>query len=358
MQKKNELVSIIIPAFNTEKYIEECINSVINQTYKNIEVIIIDDGSIDNTASIVNELSKKDKRIKLYSQKNSGVNIARKKGVELSNGEYVMFLDSDDWIDNNTIEVLIDKAIKNKADIIKFSMIYEPSKQIRNITNRKEIFIQKERYTLLYEMILKTYKLNSICATLIKKQILDSHFKSLNVSLLFAEDFMINIDILNNSNNMLLLNEPFYHYRLNQESTTKKRDVKKILSNAENAFEAYSELKKHSEQWNLNKSDIEYRIFKEICIELAKLVLCQDTNKKQIIKYITDLFNKIDLFNNISNLTKQELKNNLKEMNIKDKLQYRLYLKSIYLKKYNLAISSLTLFKTKNYLKNIKSNNK
>ena len=98
MGNKNPLVSIIIPVYNLAPYIEECIQSIQKQSYENLEIIIIDDGSIDSSSEICDKIATNDTRIKVIHQNNSGVVMARKKGVELARGKYISFVDGDDWI--------------------------------------------------------------------------------------------------------------------------------------------------------------------------------------------------------------------------------------------------------------------
>lgn len=98
------LVSIIVPVYNTEKYISECLHSLIQQSYSHIEIIAVDDGSTDNSLKILNDISAKDKRLKVFSQPNQGVSAARNLALSKATGEYIMFVDADDWIDSSTIE--------------------------------------------------------------------------------------------------------------------------------------------------------------------------------------------------------------------------------------------------------------
>ena len=99
MNKQEELISIIIPIYNAEKYIERCINSLKNQTYKNIEIICINDGSTDNSLNILKRIAITDNRITIIEQENKGVSVARNKGIESAKGKYIMFLDADDWFE-------------------------------------------------------------------------------------------------------------------------------------------------------------------------------------------------------------------------------------------------------------------
>lgn len=110
-------VSIIVPVYNVEKYLERCLDSLINQTFKDIEIICIDDGSIDNSGKILDEYAAKDSRIKVIHQNNAGLSVTRNNGMKIASGNYINFVDSDDWIDLNFIEKLYDAAKRNNADI-------------------------------------------------------------------------------------------------------------------------------------------------------------------------------------------------------------------------------------------------
>ena len=118
MKKKEVYVSIIVPVYNTQAYLKECLDSLINQTLKEIEIIIINDGSTDNSINIIKEYEEKDNRIKLIDKENEGQSATRNKGLEQASGEYVAFVDSDDYIDLNMYENLYDSARKNKADLV------------------------------------------------------------------------------------------------------------------------------------------------------------------------------------------------------------------------------------------------
>ena len=115
---KKKLISVIIPIYNTEQYLKECLDSVCSQSYKDIEIICINDGSTDNSEEITRSYAQQDKRIKLISQKNQGLSITRNNGVSQAQGEYLFFLDSDDTIEQNAIETLYNRAERTQADIV------------------------------------------------------------------------------------------------------------------------------------------------------------------------------------------------------------------------------------------------
>ncbi len=120
-QNINKLISIIIPTYNIENYISRGLESCINQTYKNIEIIVVDDGSIDNTCKVVEEYIKKDKRISLYKKENSGVSATRNLGINKTKGDYCIFLDSDDWLKDNAVETLVDNFDDNDLVMCSYS---------------------------------------------------------------------------------------------------------------------------------------------------------------------------------------------------------------------------------------------
>lgn len=111
-------VSVIVPIYNAEKFIHKCINSLINQTYKDLEILLIDDGSTDNSYILCKEYSQKDKRVRLIHKENGGVSIARNYGIEKACGDFIMFVDSDDWLEADACEKLVNNAVSRNADIV------------------------------------------------------------------------------------------------------------------------------------------------------------------------------------------------------------------------------------------------
>lgn len=171
----NDLISIIIPIYNVEKYLEKCINSVLEQTYGNIEVILVDDGSPDNCGKICDEYKKKDSRIIVIHKKNGGLSDARNKGIDIANGKYIYFLDSDDYIERDTIQYLYSIICKYNAQIaiagIRDTFEHQ-SKNKKNSTGSKEevvkILNSKEA---LETMLYNTEFSNMACNKLYEKKL-------------------------------------------------------------------------------------------------------------------------------------------------------------------------------------------
>ena len=116
------LITVVLPIYNVEKYLDRCINSVVKQTYSNLEILLIDDGSTDKSSVICDEWAKKDERIKVIHKENQGLGMARNTGIDNASGEYICFFDSDDFIDEETLEVSYKNGIKNDADVILFGV--------------------------------------------------------------------------------------------------------------------------------------------------------------------------------------------------------------------------------------------
>ena len=114
---KDPLISVIIPIYNVEKYLERCLNSVVKQSYSNLEIILVDDGSTDNSLSICQLYESKDERVRVYTKKNGGLSDARNYGIHNSKGQFVALVDSDDWISEDYVQVLYDLLVKYNADV-------------------------------------------------------------------------------------------------------------------------------------------------------------------------------------------------------------------------------------------------
>lgn len=143
---KKELISIVIPVFRVEKYLNRCVESVIKQSYKNIEIIIVDDGSDDNCPAMCDALLKKDDRIVVYHKENGGLSDARNYGLERANGKYISFIDSDDTVDVDYVKQLYETLIENNADIsvCGYTVVYDNGKIIPNSNDKKMVLSQKE----------------------------------------------------------------------------------------------------------------------------------------------------------------------------------------------------------------------
>ncbi len=228
------LISIIVPVYQVEKYLEKCINSIINQTYKNLEIILVDDGSTDNCPSICNHFQTEDTRIKVIHQENGGLSHARNVGLEISTGDFFGFVDSDDWIEPNMYEVLMSALQETDADIVVCNHLEETDDSIPiPITSNsleKKLYLPKE--TLKKIISGENLTLYYVWNKLYKKSILSNiRFPTNKIH----EDILWSPQIIGNSRLILSINRPLYHYIIRPGSLTRNKSIaiKRILDKNE-----------------------------------------------------------------------------------------------------------------------------
>lgn len=221
------LVSIIIPLYNSEEYISECLFSCMRQTYCNIEIIIVDDGSTDNGYQIVKELSKNDKRIKVYHTKNNGVSSARNLGIEKSSGEYICFIDADDCIDKIFVKTMVNYMKENDSDFCFSKNTFGNN----NATGSKTIS-SSEAETMLLSQRVAVGCWNKMYRREILK---DIRFRK---DLFYGEGLYFINQVAHNAKNIVVCEDALYHYRkVNPESATTKFDIKKMVNGEKSLFE-------------------------------------------------------------------------------------------------------------------------
>ncbi|MCM3023157.1 glycosyltransferase [Heyndrickxia ginsengihumi] len=235
----DSLVSVIIPVFNTELYLEECLNSIINQTYKNIEIIVINDGSTDNSLKLLEEYASKHSNIKVISQRNSGNSVARNKGIEESNGKYIYFLDSDDFLLPQAFENLIEKMEKYDLDLIRFSA--EPFLDGIDININKKLYDFKEYFKngRVYEkkeFLSKNLKAfsSSPCLFIVKKDILKDNKLQFKPGILH-EDELFTLELFLNINYAMYDTNFYYRRRYRKDSIMTSKNMDKVKK----SFDSY-----------------------------------------------------------------------------------------------------------------------
>lgn len=240
MDKK---VSVIVPVYNGEVFIERCINSITAQTYADIEIIIVDDGSTDQTYAICTELSRQDGRIQLFTQENAGVVVARKRGVCHAMGEFVLFVDADDWIEPCMIEELIKQI--GDSDMVSSGVYWEkyPSwisvchdsynEGIYSSAGESESIIKKMIYDCKENVLhpLTPWMYNKLMRTTLVKKV----YEQMDDSVFYAEDAMFVYTYALMSRSVVVTHEPYYHYCYNENSVCRKIHSN-ILSNINKVY--------------------------------------------------------------------------------------------------------------------------
>lgn len=163
-----DLVSIIIPVFNTEDYLKRCISSVLNQSYFNIQIIVVNDGSTDNSDEIIKEFARKDSRVVYIKQKNSGVGYARNIGIKRAEGKYLLFVDSDDYIEKTMVEQMVNCAEKGNSDLVicGYILVDSEGKELERVIPQKYVSKENEEWA---------YRISSTMARLYKKELFDKY---------------------------------------------------------------------------------------------------------------------------------------------------------------------------------------
>lgn len=270
---KNELVSVIVPIYNAERYIKRCIDSLINQTYDNLEIIIVNDGSYDKSKYICENYAKKDARIKLINKENEGVSIARNLGISHATGEYIMFVDADDYLDSCAIEKLISLLKTYSVDIVKmnYTNFYDNGKTLINKMNFDAKYINSvisNNNNSLEDIIAETYFLNVIWGQLIKTELVKNI--KFNRDLIYGEDLLFNYQLLNKTNKIYITDYIGYFYYINSNGANQNYDYDKIIIKLENLIYIYS----YIYQLFSDKKRIYYKFIIEINNNLKRLALC------------------------------------------------------------------------------------
>lgn len=296
-----ELISVIIPVYNAEPYLHRCIDSVRNQTYQNLEIILVDDGSTDRCPQICDELQMQDSRIQVIHKKNGGQGLARNSGLKIASGAYVTFVDSDDWISKNHIENLYRAAKKSDAD----SVIGAHTSAYANGTQmRHPIRMAIKCYEgpdLRSEIILPliggdvndpsdVMVDSSCCMNLFRMQIIrDNNIEYRSERVAVAEDLFFNIDFFCCAKSVQTSDESGYYYFENINSTSRKYDPLRF----QRSLQFYTDLKKLVAEYGLEK-ECGYRVERTFLMKIRvaiRLVVMSDLLLKKKMKELRRMLN-------------------------------------------------------------------
>lgn len=255
-----EKISIIIPVYNVEKYLHRCIQSVVKQTYTNLEIILVDDGSSDRSPKICDEWSQRDSRIKVIHQNNAGVSAARNAGIQAAEGEYLYFVDGDDWIAPDLCEKVMDTFSKNDVDIVVFNCerISESGKRLgATETLIDGVLNTEDALKALMKDHINSYVWNKICKY---KVFQDISFPERSA----FEDLAIAHKLILNANQIYCLNEQLYFYYQRNGSATSNIDAQKFGELFLSRCEVYAYIK-------ILYPDIAEMIFPKVALTARRL---------------------------------------------------------------------------------------
>lgn len=208
------MISIIVPVYNSENYIERCIESILSQTYADWELIVVNDGSTDDSEKIIKHLVALDSRIRYYYKNNGGVSSARNLGIKNAKGEFILFLDSDDWLSYNTCEVLIRNIKQTNADCVVFGLTQSHGNIWAPIMYRRYDSLKDLKNE--FDYWLNTELLSSSVNKLYKKSLLKKGF---NEEISFGEDLIFSLDYISNCEKILFIEAPLYQHEVYNASS-------------------------------------------------------------------------------------------------------------------------------------------
>lgn len=291
-----ELISVIVPVYNVKQYLLRCVESIQNQTYKNLEIILVDDGSPDDCPRMCDELMMTDSRIKVVHKKNEGLGLARNSGLNVATGSYVTFIDSDDWISNAHIENLYLTAEKYQADAVigaHTRVNSDGTMSPRLISLEEGVY---EGDSIINDIILPLIGANadyhddvqinsSSCMNLYSMDIIKSNnIKFISEKYAVAEDFYFNVDFFNNSRRLAYVKETGYYYFENTESISRKYNPLRF----ERTLNYYQKCYEQAAKYGLTDK-VEYRIDRSFLMKIRvalRLIILSDLKRKEKLREI------------------------------------------------------------------------
>jgi len=292
MIKQNEnmpKVSIIVPVYKAEKYLNRCIDSILAQTFTDWELLLIDDGSPDRSGDICDEYAKKDTRIRVFHKKNGGVSSARNLGLDNVQGEYVTFVDSDDWLLENTLTLCSSNF--GKYEIVRFSMVYIES--LVGDNDRKLVLPSSESKNAIMQRILERNSLLGVCGGLYKADLFNNPSIRFDSNLVMAEDWLVLCQLVNRCKSIIDLSDVCYCYNiLNERSCSNNPSFNKV----EQCFVAQKYIAKqidNTDMYNESINSAKILLFKAAINALLKenkLVSIIETMRRLKREYIYPSF--------------------------------------------------------------------
>ncbi|MPQ43968.1 glycosyltransferase [Clostridium tarantellae] len=248
-------VSVIVPVYNVEQYLGECLNSIANQTLKEIEIIVVNDGATDGSGKIIDEYAKKHENIKVVNQKNSGLSAARNSGIREAKGKYLMFIDSDDFIDLYTIEKLYNRAEKYNCPLVICDLqLYWNKEKNKKYNNLKEDEEKIYNSTELYEILLSRKMNCQVMNKLYRRDIWVENNLSFEEGA-YYEDIIPTFKVMSTYKKAMFINESMYKYRMREGSITASSSPKKV----EDLVRAVKTAKEHA----INYGNIDEKLLKD-----------------------------------------------------------------------------------------------
>lgn len=309
------LVSVVIPIYNVEKYLDRCVQSVVNQTYNHLEIILIDDGSPDNCPEICDQWSKRDERIKVVHKQNAGLGMARNSGIECATGEYICFFDSDDYVALETIEKCINIMLRDDSDVAIFGCVNDYGDRMiaQTLNVRKFLFEGKSVQEELIPSLL-TYGMGfgiSCCMKMFRINMINSNslrFKSERE--VISEDTLFILELFAKVRAVSVLDENLYFYYKNETSLTNQYRADRQLKNDIFLQKALETANAEGLSENVCKHiKVRYHMY---TISAMKQVVCSELSNDEKRKNLKEIFHSPVLRNSVVNNTIRSHKGTLR----------------------------------------------
>lgn len=304
----NPKISIIVPIYNVEKYLDRCINSILNQTFSDFELILVNDGSLDRSKEICDFYQNIDNRIILIDKKNEGVSSARNKGLDVAKGEYVYFLDPDDYIDSDAIEYLYNLNTYYSADISCYKMKTYKNEILQSKLNLNEEINIYNKDEMIKEYCISGKFLYSVCNKLFKSKLfIDIRFDQ---EIKYGEDALINYYLFIKAEKLVISNLQKYNYCINKNST--------VSNITEKRLDILKSQRKMYNFLNINYPQYTHYVINQYINSSLQIAI--DIGIENIIKEKKDMLKELKAINKED----KDILKNFKYKNIKQKILFNI----------------------------------
>lgn len=326
-------VSIIVPVYNVESYLSMCLDSIINQTFEDIEIICINDGSTDRSALILEQYRKFDSRIKIINKENGGLSSARNAGMNVSTGKYILFVDSDDWISTNAVEHLYNNAQKNNSDMVVFDFV------CNDIKTGQNILLTIDKYQNKY--IDSPFNIDTTEISAYKSIPVSAWSKLYKIDLIkgkvaFYEDMIFEdvpfwAYVYSHAERITYLPEPLYYYRVNRSGSIMSDNGRRYFDVIK-AYDRVEEILKNSGRWEKYKSVVQLLMVMDF---LKKYSSIAPELKEEFYYTLKELNKKIDFVEYKESLLSQVEKACINRFNLLNSVDYKTFCETPFEVKYD-----------------------
>lgn len=331
----NRYLSVIVPVYNVEDYLHKCIDSIINQTFTKLEIILVNDGSTDTSPQICDEYAIKDLRVKVIHQQNAGVSVARNSGLRAATGKYITFVDSDDWLEATMYEEMCKiTTSENESDVmmcdfktVKYDKEDEISANIRKGFYSKSQIIAEIYPTLLVTEDFGRIPIVSACICLFKRTLLTKNEIVFDATLKYSEDYLFMADVMVHANSFYYLKDHYFYNYLQYEESRSKKFQADWWENLVHLNKKLEKILKNNQDYDFTRQ-LKLQLLHSVLLVLNGIYHDQGMNDKNKINAIRSLLQQKELKLVFLNLSLKQQKRTLKIILyfIKYKMAYTYFL--------------------------------